>query len=188
MEHVTVEAADPDDVRRTACRRLGEGLETAHVAVNHYRVPPGGGLPGGLHAHADQEEAFVVLAGTATFETLDGRVTVESGEAIGFAPGEFQSGVNERDAPLVVLALGAPAGSADVRLPFACPNCGYDSIRLGVEDHPTFGCPDCGAEFVPAPCPTCGSDELHATTDDENEPVVACRACGAVVDRPPMEG
>jgi hypothetical protein len=58
---------------------------TEHVAINHYQVPAGEGLPSGLHAHYDQEEVFVVLAGEATFETLrEGEVTVGARAAIRF--------------------------------------------------------------------------------------------------------
>lgn len=89
MERTTVEDVAPGDWRGTACRGFGAELATSRVAVNHYRVPPESGLSSGLHAHTDQEEVFVVLAGEATFETLDGPVTVTAREAVRFAPREF---------------------------------------------------------------------------------------------------
>jgi uncharacterized cupin superfamily protein len=46
--------------------RLGDALGTEHVAANRYRLSPGDGFPGGPHAHSDQEEVSVVLAGAAT--------------------------------------------------------------------------------------------------------------------------
>ncbi|MFC7095932.1 cupin domain-containing protein [Halobaculum marinum] len=159
--------------------RLTDRLATDHVSVNWYRLPSGDGFPSGLHAHADQEEVFVVVAGVARFETLDGDVRVEAGEAVRFAPGEFQTGENAGDDPLVALALGAPRDSDDVRVPATCPDCGTNSLRLDTADGLSFVCPDCDAEHTPAPCPDCESDQLAFTTDDEKDPVVECADCDA---------
>ncbi|MFC7195594.1 hypothetical protein ACFQL4_14785 [Halosimplex aquaticum] len=97
------------------------------------------GVPSGLHTHADQEEIFLVVDGTATFETLPesdppsdpadpprtGReVTVDAGEAVRFAPGEYQSGYNRGETDLLAFAVGAPRESTDVRVPVRCPECG----------------------------------------------------------------
>ena len=128
---------------------------------------------------------FVVLAGEATFETLDGTVTVNDGEAIRFAPGEFQSGYNGGDDELVVLAAGAPRDTDDVRIPFACPDCGHDDLRFEPGSG-VFVCPDCGSEHVPAPCPDCGDDDLRATLGDSGLPVVVCGECNAAFERPPL--
>ena len=186
-------------------RDLSAALAIDGVAINHYRIPPGEGFPAGLHAHADQEEIFLVLEGVATFETLatheqaerttgdraagPGReVSVVAGEAIRFAPGEFQSGRNDGDDDLVALGLGAPRESEDVRVPLSCPTCGHESLRLDTGPaRPTFECPACGMEHVPAPCPECGSENLHVTLDDVGEPIVACRQCGETYDEPPLE-
>ncbi|WP_254862411.1 cupin domain-containing protein [Halovivax gelatinilyticus] len=100
--------------------RLDDELDVSGLAINHYLVPSGERLPAGLHAHADQEELFVVLSGVATFETLDGEVLVEADEIVRFSPGEFQAGKNDHEDLLAVLALGAPAESADVRIPIDC--------------------------------------------------------------------
>ena len=169
-------------------RRLSPSLDATNVAINRYRLAPGEGFPGGLHAHVDQEEVFVVLEGEATFETMEGSVTVASGEAIRFAPGTYQSGRNDDDRPLVALALGAPRDTEDVRIPFACPDCEHGSLRLATEGTLTFVCPDCAAEHVPTPCPTCDSDDLQATLSEPQQPVVTCRGCGATFDRPPIDG
>ena len=164
-------------------------LQAAHVAVNRYRVPPGAGLPGGIHAHADQEEVFVVLSGTATFETLGGPVTVGPDAAIRFGPGEYQSGRNQGDVDLVVLALGAPRNTADTRIPFPCPACGVDGLRLETDGEPLrFGCPGCGAVHEPAPCPSCGSADLRTTIDEAADPVVVCSGCGSTYGSPPLVG
>ncbi|WP_227353120.1 cupin domain-containing protein [Haladaptatus salinisoli] len=195
-----------DDVESNAAgndgdrRKLSEPLGTTGVALNHYRLPPGERLPGGLHAHADQEEVFVVVEGEATFETYaprsgdsandvssgeGGEVTVGAGEAIRFAPGEFQSGGNESDDELVVLALGAPRDSEDVRIPVDCPECAHDGVRLETGDAvPAFVCPNCGAERVPQGCPECGR-ELRVTIG-ETGTVVVCSDCGAAFEKPPL--
>jgi uncharacterized cupin superfamily protein len=171
----------------TARHELSEPLGTTHLAVNRYRVPPGGGLPGGLHAHMDQEEVFVVLEGVATFETLTGDVTVEAGETVRFAPGEFHSGRNGSADPLVVLALGAPRESDDVRVPLPCPACGFDNRRLATDAGDLqFVCPDCGTVQTPGACPSCGGEDLHVTLDDGPDPVVVCQHCEAVFEQPPL--
>ncbi len=45
-------------------------LDTDEVAVVQYHLPPEAQLPGGLHAHVDQSETFLVLAGSVVFETI----------------------------------------------------------------------------------------------------------------------
>ncbi|QLH84232.1 cupin domain-containing protein [Halosimplex pelagicum] len=203
MERVAFDDADESTDGPTAAidrRGLSGPLETDGVAINRYRVPPGEGLPSGLHAHADQEEIFLVIDGTATFETLPGRepdaagddprtgreVTVAAGEAVRFAPGEYQSGDNRGSDDLVALAIGAPRETADVRVPVRCPDCGEADFALDAAgDGLTFRCPDCDAERVPAPCPDCGSDAM-TTTLDGDALVAACDDCGAVFDSPPL--
>ncbi|WP_224336870.1 cupin domain-containing protein [Haloprofundus halobius] len=181
MRRTAVDDADPivfDD--GTARRKLADLLATTGVALNRYRVPPGSGLPGGLHAHADQEELFLVTAGEATFETLDGEMLVEEEEAIHFAPGEFQSGKNDSDDELVLFAVGAPRESRDIRVPLRCRECGYDDLRLGsVDDEPGLVCPACDATFSPQPCPACGHEEMRVELGDAGRPVTACPGCGA---------
>lgn len=190
MDRVSLDEVSADDVGGGGSRRsLSAALSASDVAINHYRFPPGTGFPGGLHAHADQEEVFVVLAGAATFETLAGEVGVRAGEVIRFPPGEFQSGRNDADADadLVALAVGAPRESEDVRLPFPCPDCGDGDLRLVTGgDGVTFECPGCGAGHVPGPCPDCGGTDLAATLDEVEDPVVRCRDCGAAFERPPL--
>ncbi|ELZ13791.1 cupin [Halovivax asiaticus JCM 14624] len=170
--------------------RLSDLLGTSDLAINRYRVPSGGRLPAGLHAHVDQEEAFVVRSGEATFETLAGEVSVSAGEAIRFAPGEFQAGRNAGDEPLVVLAMGAPRESEDVRIPIVCAACGHDDLRLDLGDGSlTFACPGCGIEREPAPCPSCSGDDLRVVLEEATaEPVAACQECGSTYERPPVRG
>jgi len=210
MDQISVDdAATGGQVGRSG---LSDPLGTTDLAINRYRVLPGEGLPAGLHAHADQEEVFVVREGVARFETLredDGEWTAETvavaaGEAIRFAPGEFQSGHNAGDDDLVVLALGAPRDGDDVCLPVACRACGRGTLRLDTDGGLSFRCPDCDRAHVPTPCPDCGSDDLRVTLRDEvasgsrtmsgdhpgaapaSETLVVCSDCGATFARPPL--
>ncbi|MFB6140606.1 MAG: cupin domain-containing protein [Halosimplex sp.] len=203
MDRVAFDSpSDPDgDEPGVVDRRgLSDPLGTTDVAINRYRIPPGEGFPSGLHAHADQEEVFVVLKGRATFEHLPERtptratddsqsgreLTVAAGEAVRFAPGEYQSGYNRGDEDLVALALGAPRETTDVRVPVRCPECA--DADLGLEtggDGLSFACPSCGAERAPAPCPECGSDAMALELNDERRVVAGCRDCAAAYETPP---
>ena len=184
MERVMLDPEGDAGERDAVKRTLSDALGTTAMALNHYRIATGEGLPGGLHTHADQEEVFVVLDGEATFETLSGEVTVASGEAVRFVPGEFQSGRNGGDVELAVLALGAPRDTRDIRIPFECPDCWDDELRFGPNGR--FVCPDCDGEHTPAPCPDCESEDLEGTVGEEGSPVVICRECEATFDRPPL--
>jgi len=192
MEKTSIDDIDSDEFGDSERRRVAERVGADEMAINHYRVAPGEGLPAGLHAHMDQEEVFIVLAGTARFETLDGEISVEDGEIIRFAPGEYQSGFNGGTEQLEILALGAPKDSEDVRLPIECLNCSHDNLRFDFSDgEMTFVCPDCDSEFTPEPCPDCGSENLQVTLIDDVESSdpqtgVQCENCDAVFDSPPL--
>ena len=159
MEHVDVdeiesEAAGSGDV---AMRGLTDPLGTSDLAMNHYTLAPGEAFSGGLHTHMDQEEVFYVLSGTATFETKpeataeSETVEVGEGQAVRFAPGEFQQGRNESDGTVTALALGAPKGSTDVRVPLSCRNCGESDAfsYVTTDDGAVLRCPECGLELEP---------------------------------------
>lgn len=190
MEKVAISSVDPHVVGEDSARRgLSEPLGTADIALNHYRLAPGEGFPGGLHAHMDQEEVFVVLKGEATFETLDGEIAVGEGEAIRFSPGEFQSGKNNSDSELTAVAMGAPRGTDDIRIPVACPDCEGDALRFQMrDDELSFVCPDCDAEHVPQNCPECGHSDLRVTLNETTHTVVVCHRCGAEFEDPPLRG
>lgn len=150
MNHASVDGLDsqgPDG-------RLGLSgpLGTTDLAINHYSLDPGEEFSGGLHTHLDQEEAFYVISGTATFEYADEplgeteTVAVGPDETVRFAPGEYQTGSNEGDEPVAALAFGAPKGSENVRVPGPCPNCENESLRLTFEaGEMGTVCPECGA-------------------------------------------
>jgi uncharacterized cupin superfamily protein len=193
VERTDVTTTDPDALGGADRWPLSASLGASDVAINRYRIDPGEGFPGGLHAHADQEEIFVVVDGEATFETLpdpdgEGReVTVPAGEAVRFPPGEFQSGHNAGDDELVALAVGAPRDSVDVRVPFPCTACDAPALRLDLgADGVSFVCPSCEATSVPGPCPDCGAGELQSTLGADGHPEVVCLDCGGSFDRPPV--
>lgn len=153
-------------------RSLSDPLNTSNVAITYYALEPGERFSGSVHTHLDQEEVFLIIEGTATFELrapprgADGRtgseatretsqreISVRENEAVRFAPGEFQSGKNDSDETVVAFALGAPRDSEDVRVSripaldntdVACPDCDRDSMRIS----PNGGliCPDCGSK------------------------------------------
>ncbi|MEZ3163278.1 cupin domain-containing protein [Halorubrum sp. RMP-47] len=149
MERISIDEVEPSALGSDVDRRgLSDPLGATDVALNRYRLDPGERFSGGLHAHMDQEEIFVVVDGEATFETLDGDVRVGAGEAIRFAPGEFQSGKNDGDEAVVAFALGAPRDSEDVRIPQECPECGHEDMRaVPSDDGFDLECPECGAEL-----------------------------------------
>ena len=149
MEKISIGDVEPNAFGSEVDRRgLADPLGTSDFALNRYRLNPGERFSGGMHAHMDQEEVFVILEGEATFETMDGEVTVGEDEVIRFAPGEFQSGKNDTDGEVVALALGAPRDSEDVRLPRNCPECGHDNVRaIPGDDGFDLQCPECGAEL-----------------------------------------
>jgi uncharacterized cupin superfamily protein len=124
MERVSADDVDSRTSPAAAKRPLGRALGAEEVAVNHYELEPGDAFGFGYHRHPDQAELFYVIGGEATFETEDGDVTVGAGEAVRFAPGEWQLGRNEGDERVVALALGAPADEAGADIRRECQDCG----------------------------------------------------------------
>jgi uncharacterized cupin superfamily protein len=158
-----MEKVDIDDVEQAALsgpvdrRDVGRALGATDVAVMYYELDPGEKFSGGYHTHLDQEELFLVLEGAAEFKTEQGTVTVTAGEAIRFAPGEFQTGYNHRDSeePLRGLALGAPAGMDETVSIFQCPDCGEEGEHDVALDETggtvTTTCRNCGFEMETEP-------------------------------------
>lgn len=158
MERLAVADRPARETEGGALRRsLAEPLGTEYCSPNRYRVPPGERLSLSRHAHTAQEEVFVVLRGTATFETRDGEVTVGERAAVRFAPGEFQCGRNDGDADLVVLAVGAPRDAGETLVSWtpalgdvSCPDCDHDAMRVETTDGvAVLVCPACGTEWDP---------------------------------------
>ncbi|QPV62513.1 cupin domain-containing protein [Halosimplex litoreum] len=148
MQRVDIDDVEPTTMGSDIDRRgLSDPLGTTDFAVNRYRLEPGERFSEALHAHMDQEEVFVVVEGEAVFETTGDPVTVGSGEAVRFAPGEFQSGRNDGDGELLAFAMGAPRDSEDVRIPQPCPECDQENVRAVPADEGfDLVCPECGTE------------------------------------------
>lgn len=147
MQKVTMAEVDDAYLSGTHDRLdVSRALSADHVTVMYYDVPPGDVLSGAYHTHNDQEELFLVFEGRATFMTEDGDVTVGEGEAIRFAPGEFQHGYNDEEEALVAIALGAPPGMEDTESVFVCTGCEQRARHdVVVEDGvPVTECWACG--------------------------------------------
>ena len=150
MERVDVDDVDdrmgPADVKRD----LSGALDAADVALNYYELAPGESFGFGYHRHEGQEEVFYVESGSVTFETEDGDVTVDTGEAIRFAPGEWQLGTNEGEDRVVALAVGAPQDMGETTMLRECPDCeGRTENEIEMADDRSAlvtVCGDCGAE------------------------------------------
>ena len=150
MERSSVDDPDrrmgPSADRRALSRALG----TTDLALNYYELAPGDTFGFGYHRHPDQEEVFYVVEGTATFETEDGDVDVSAGEAVRFAPGEWQLGRNDGDERVVALAMGAPKDAGGTEMVRECPDCGgrtENTVEMTDDrDALVTRCLDCGAE------------------------------------------
>ena len=150
MEHARIEDIDSWMGPATGKRSLSKALGATDVSLNHYVLEPGESFAFGYHKHEGQEEIFYVVEGEATFETEEGDVPVEAGEAVRFAPGEWQQGRNDGDEQVVALAIGAPQESGETTILRECEDCGE---RTEQEIQPTESkdalvtlCLDCGAE------------------------------------------
>jgi len=150
MERVDVDAVDRVPDSATVKRPLSRALGTTDLALNRYELTPGDSFAYGYHRHTTQEEVFVIESGTVTFETEAGEVEVGAGEAIRFAPGEFQQGTNRGDERVVALAIGAPQSAGEVEIRRHCPACGErTSTTVEVADDDgarVTRCLECGAE------------------------------------------
>ncbi|RRJ28252.1 cupin domain-containing protein [Halocatena pleomorpha] len=124
MEHVHIESVEDWMGPASVKRPLGRALGTTSLAINYYELAPGESFAFGYHRHTEQEEVFYIQSGRVTFETEAGDVTVESGETIRFAPGEFQQGTNHGEARVTAIALGGPAEPGDTEIRRDCPDCG----------------------------------------------------------------
>jgi quercetin dioxygenase-like cupin family protein len=160
METVAIEDVDVQvnplqvhDVRKPVSQALG----TEHVAMNYFELSPGDSFSGGLHRHNDQEEIFYVESGTAEFEVGRERetITVDAGELVRFAPGEYQTGYNPDDADEEVVgwAIGAPSSRHDweeLESLVYCRDCDAErdhTTRLNDAGRFELTCTDCGNSF-----------------------------------------
>lgn len=151
MERVRVDDIESQPSAAAVRRAVGPAVGLEGAALNYFELAPGDSFAFGYHAHEDQEELFYLLEGEATFETENGDVTVAAGEAVRFAPGEYQRGVNESDRRVRALALGSPADGGGAEVLRDCPDCGgrtvqeFESVE-GDDAALLTRCGDCGAE------------------------------------------
>ncbi len=160
MEKVTVDEVRNEvnplgvhDVRRPVSDELG----TEHFAMNYFELSPGDSFSGGVHTHHDQEEVFYIQQGTAVFEVGVEReeVTVEAGEVIRFAPGEFQMGkaADDSEGDVIGWAFGAPGSTHDwdeLESLVYCRDCEEETVQgttLTDQGQFKFTCTECGATF-----------------------------------------
>jgi quercetin dioxygenase-like cupin family protein len=97
----------PDEAARHTAE-LSELLGLGMGRANLWRYEPG--AQGRRHRHAQQEETFVVLAGTLTMYLGDPaeRIEVPTGGVVHVQPGTPLQTVNHGDDDLLVYAYGAP--------------------------------------------------------------------------------
>ncbi len=148
MEHVRIGSVDDWMGPASVKRPIGRALGTTALAINYYELAPGESFAFGYHRHTEQEEVFYVQSGTVTFETEAGEVTVESGEIIRFAPGEFQQGTNHGEERVTAIALGGPADPGDTEIRRDCPDCGDRTPQRieSADDALRTLCEHCGGE------------------------------------------
>lgn len=160
MEHATI-----DDVENephllgvnTVRKPLAKELGTSAFALTYFELDPGESFSGGPHTHHDQEEAFYVLSGTATFQVSKepdeepDEVEVDAGEVVFFeAGGAYQHGFNDGEEPVVGFAVGAPGARhdpAEIETVVPCPDCGEATahgVEMADEETLTVVCERCG--------------------------------------------
>ena len=89
-------------------RELSDAIGFADVRANLWRYDPG--ARGRRHRHPDQEETFLVLAGTLTMYVGEPpeRIDVTTGQLIRIDPGTPLQTVNHGDEDLLVHVSGYP--------------------------------------------------------------------------------
>jgi mannose-6-phosphate isomerase-like protein (cupin superfamily) len=106
LDWLTRDHAPEEAPRHTA--ELSERLALGNGRANFWRYEPG--AKGRRHRHAQQEETFVVLAGTLTMYLGEPpeRIDVPVGGVVHVEPGTPLQTVNHGDVDLLVYAHGAP--------------------------------------------------------------------------------
>jgi quercetin dioxygenase-like cupin family protein len=96
---------------RFARRALG----LRNSGLSHFKVAPGFRIPFGHH-HTDQEEVYVVVAGSARLKLGDEIVELGTWDAVRVAP-ELTRGLEGGPEGAEILAFGAPSNeNADVQM------------------------------------------------------------------------
>lgn len=106
LEWITRPHADGEPARHVA--ELSDALGSSHVRANIWRYEPG--AHGRRHRHADQEETFIVLAGTLTMYLGDPpeRVEVGPGGVVNVPAATPLQIANDEAEDLLVYAYGYP--------------------------------------------------------------------------------
>jgi mannose-6-phosphate isomerase-like protein (cupin superfamily) len=123
---------DPEPAERFTPLRRALGVTT--MGINQITLRPG--ERGRIHAHARQEEVFLVLDGVLTLLVEGEPRDMGAGELVRVAPAVRRQLVNLGPGPVTVLALGA-----------ASPHDGRDGIASRDWDDPAPGPP----QEVPLP-------------------------------------
>ena len=143
---------------------LSRHVEGMGFATTYLELEPGDAFSGGLHTHTDQEELFVVLEGTATWETKQGPgdeptyTEVGPMEAIHFGEDDvYQTGRNETDEMVRGIAIGVPGSRHDwegTRALIDCETCGEETVftieaegRMPDIADTTITCTECGTDL-----------------------------------------
>ena len=143
---------------------LSRQIEGMGFATTYLELDPGEAFSGGLHVHTDQEELFIVLEGTATWETKEGPgaqptfTEVGPMEAIHFDEGDvYQTGRNETDEVVRGFAIGVPGSRHSwegTRALIDCATCGEETVftieaegRMPDIEDAIITCTECGNEL-----------------------------------------
>jgi quercetin dioxygenase-like cupin family protein len=94
---------DPEHGERFLSLRRRLGVST--FGINQIRLRPG--ERGRIHSHRNQEEVYLVLAGTLTLWVEGERYELGEGELARVAPGVKRQIANPHDQDALIIALGA---------------------------------------------------------------------------------
>ena len=145
MDHVSLDDMENHPRVADVQKHATDPLNLADMALNYYELEPGDSFSGGLHTHMNQEEVFLVMEGTATFQTKDDEIEVGANEIVRFAPGEYQEGRNDGDERVRAVAMGAPQDAGETRSALPCQECGAEyHVAEVTADGVELTCPDCG--------------------------------------------
>lgn len=168
MQHVSLDELDrvPHFMGANTDRRpLSRAIDEMGFATTYLELEPGESFSGGLHTHTDQEELFLVLSGTATWETKGAagaeaeKFDVGPMEAVHFGEGDvYQTGRNESDGPVTGLAIGVGA-----------PRHSWEGVEALVD------CPTCEAETVHS---LAAPNAVDRWMPEMEEMTITCTECG----------
>lgn len=97
----TVAHGGPGNV--AAARVLDRGTQPGCTFVDLVIVPPGSSI--GRHRHGNEEEVYVIVAGTATMDVDGARFSVRSGDVVVNRPGGTHALDNDGTEPLRLVVV-----------------------------------------------------------------------------------